>query len=1780
MKKLSGILGFILLIISALPLLQAEDITPAPRKSQSSNLLPDGRTLLLGGFESATRPVPMGDAWIVTAPAPGSTSGQFQKLPVSLNVARAGHTATVLPDGTIFIFGGVGVDGQVVTTAELFNTNTQTFSALTDVLAVPRAFHTATLLTDGTLLLAGGIETGAVFPDDVQLWDFHTRRALSQHALLLTPREGHSAILLSDGAVRVTGGTDHFGRPVVIDEIYDPVTKRFRYANQFEMREGPDSDPLAVAASNPESGATQVPIQTMIALRFTHLLSIPTVNAANFSLVGPDNTPVAAKVTAAENGRLAFVLPDAPLKTGATYTLRIANATGIAGNALGDVFISFTTEGAPTDGAGSEDGPGSASISKFQQLPALRAAPGQTALAGQVLKLNGWPLPHVTLEIDGQKVQSDDTGRFLMKGLTAGHHVMWIDGATANRPDAEYGVYEVGVTIVAGKTSVLSYTIWMTKLDMAHAVTIASPTTKETVITNPNLPGLELHIPADTVITDRFGKVVHRVSITPVPVDKPPFFLPAGVQVPIYFTVQPGGAYLKVQGAGPKGARLVYPNGSKLAPGTPFSFWNYDADARGWYVYGAGRVALDGRNIQPDPGVVIYEFTGAMVGSEDGTKQACLAGKCPAKADPVSLSSGDFTYTKTDLVVPDTIPLSLTRTYAANDSLSRSFGVGATDPYNMYMIGDNTNYAYQELVLPGGARIRFDRVSPGTGFSTSLVYVHFSAQDPFYGAVLSWNPVLENGWPWALVTTDGTTYRFPDAFSETRQFCEAVTQITDRYGNTVKLDRTSLIATPGCALTKITSPHGRFITFTNDTSGRITQAQDNLGRTVSYTYDPGGRLATVTDVAGGVTSYTYDDQNRMLTIKDARGIVYLTNQYDSAGRVVEQTDGDGGTYVFNWTPIPNPVQSHWFVSSGPGGGGGGATFNVVNSGCFDGVAYNRNSSACQEGYLPLAQQVDVTDPRGYVERVKFNSAGYTSSDTRALGQPEEQTVTYQYYSDNLVQSVTDALGRTTSFTYDGYGHPTSITQLSGTANAVTSTMAYNSIFHQITSVTDPLGHTSTFSYDQLGNMMTSSDPLGHQNTFAYDGIGRPVSVQDALGNAMQFGYYGGDLVTVADPLGNVSTQFVDAAGRVISASDALGNVAKYQYNSLNLLTQTTDAQGNNTSFSYDANGNLLSLTDGASHTTSYTYDNRDHALTRTDPLNRRESFSYDANGNLASATDRKGQVRAFTYDGLNRTTLAGFGVVVSGGTTSYESTVAYTYDAGNRLTRAVDSVGGAITESYDGLDRLTSETTSLGSISYGYDAAGRQTTAQVAGQSQVSYTYDNANRLTQIAQSNSTTGFSYDNANRRTSLTLPNGVTVSYGYDNDSRLAGITYQFGPTTLGNLSYSYDSLGRRTQIGGSFARTGLPGAIGPTAYDAANELTNWNGTGISYDANGNMLSDGNNSFTWNARDQVATLNSVSLQYDAFGRRTKNASGASFLYNGANAIQELSASTVTANLLSGGVDEVSTRSDSSGSFTQLKDALGNTIALVDSSGTVQTAYSYDPFGGTTVSGSSNANEFQYTGRENEGNGLYFYRARYYSPLLGRFISQDPMGFAASGPNLYAYVANDPINFSDPMGLSRDCFTTICGGLPKAPSVAGRKDFCWWCSFTTHFFSDFSLDGPNGQPLCIKVYGESVVEEFNPYRYDDAKVFEEYTNAGLEASAGSFAVEAVNYSLSRGLVVPLRSPVVRGLLARSETIGKVGTGVGLFIADVKLAKALDEVVGTRLKGGCYASFRSQGDQ
>jgi RHS repeat-associated protein len=211
--------------------------------------------------------------------------------------------------------------------------------------------------------------------------------------------------------------------------------------------------------------------------------------------------------------------------------------------------------------------------------------------------------------------------------------------------------------------------------------------------------------------------------------------------------------------------------------------------------------------------------------------------------------------------------------------------------------------------------------------------------------------------------------------------------------------------------------------------------------------------------------------------------------------------------------------------------------------------------------------------------------------------------------------------------------------------------------------------------------------------------------------------------------------------------------------------------------------------------------------------------------------------------------------------------------------------------------------------------------------------------------------------------------------------------------------------------------------------------------------------------NARNQLVGISgpnvNASFVYDGLGRREKktiNGNLTEFLFDGLNPVQETSGVSVTANILPGlAIDEFLIRTDIAAGATSsfLTDALGSAVALTDSTGAVQTEYTYEPFGKTSTTGAANSSSYQYTGRENDATGLNYYRARYYQPQLQRFISEDPIGFAAGDPNLFGYAGNSPTNYRDPTGnfvptaavVGVLCATGAVTGAYAYSQLSGRK-------------------------------------------------------------------------------------------------------------------------------------------
>ncbi len=390
------------------------------------------------------------------------------------------------------------------------------------------------------------------------------------------------------------------------------------------------------------------------------------------------------------------------------------------------------------------------------------------------------------------------------------------------------------------------------------------------------------------------------------------------------------------------------------------------------------------------------------------------------------------------------------------------------------------------------------------------------------------------------------------------------------------------------------------------------------------------------------------------------------------------------------------------------------------------------------------------------------------------------------------------------------------------------------------------------------------------------------------------------------------------------------------------------------------------------------------------------------------------------------------------GATYPDATVSFGYDAIGRLTSVSDSVGGTITWTYDtvsgGHHPRVQETTTPGTVTVEYDEIGRRLKLSATGQTDVTYTYDKNSRLKTVTQGSQTVTLAYDDAGRRTSLTYPNGVVTSYGYDNASRLLSIDHIKTPTTIEALGYQNDAAGNRSKLTRANAAASLiPQAVSNTAFDAANEQTRFNSasTNLVYDNNGNLTSFtdalGTTTYTWNARNRLTAISGPSLSasfvYDGLGRRTSktiNSTTTGFWYDGADVFAELSGSTPTAIYIrSLNIDEPFIRKQSSGDEFYQTDALGSALALTDSTGSSGTTYTYEPFGKTTKTGTS-SNAFEYTGREEDGTGLLYYRARYYRPQIQRFLGEDPLELDSGDTNLYGYVRNNPMNLIDPTGLT----------------------------------------------------------------------------------------------------------------------------------------------------------------
>jgi RHS repeat-associated protein len=872
----------------------------------------------------------------------------------------------------------------------------------------------------------------------------------------------------------------------------------------------------------------------------------------------------------------------------------------------------------------------------------------------------------------------------------------------------------------------------------------------------------------------------------------------------------------------------------------------------------------------------------------------------------------------------------------------------------------DVNTSVRRLVMPGNARYEFVRDSDGRFRNRS--------HPRFRGAAIELEP---DGVP-TLRFTSGTLWRFGGGWvgrgrAQPIAGLNLLIEQRDRHDNTLTITRD-----PNGGVSVLTQSDGRTIVFTTSllapddpTSARLTEVRDALGRTVHYRYDPTSRrLQSVIDAIGGETRYAYDAEGRIVSIRDQKGVTYVTNDYDAAGRVRAQTMADGGVWRYAYE---GPAGAHTLVR--------------------------------------------VTNPRGHTTTYRLGAGSRAEEVIDALG----QSTRAERNPNGLASVITDAGGRATRIDYDGELRPRVVADRGGNGWS----LGYASGPGDLETITDPLGNVTRFEYDAARNLRARVNPEGDRLEFGYDARGAPTSVTDALGRTTTATYdAAGNVTSTRDPLGNITEFEHDAGARLVKAIHPTGAVTRWFHDALNRVTHIVDANGGVSTFTYDAKGSLLAFRDARGHTTSYTYDVMDRLRTRTDPLGRTKTFDYDFNGNVVRTTDANGQATEHEYDALNRRVRTRH---------ADGSVIEYVYDALGRLIHVTDTDGGSVLLTYDAQDRLVEETAAHGIVRYAYDRLGRRQSLTVEGSVATTYGYDRNSRLTTLSESRwGTATLEYFPTGRLQRRALPSGLAARYDYDETGRITHMLFEHPARgVLGELAYGYDAAGRRTSSSGNLAHTLLPEPTSIASYDAANQQLLFGDYTLTYDRTGKATSllgpDGLAVLVWDARDRLRNVTAadgtLSFAYDAFGRRTGRADNdavASYQYAGGDVVREARGTLELAYLRGLGADETLGQDG----LAYMIDGTRSTIAVVDDAGNIAQTFAYEPFGRAQSSGAADGVRYQFTGRERDTDWLYYYRVRYYSPPLGRFLQPDPLGLRGE-PNPYAYALNNPVDNLDPSGL-----------------------------------------------------------------------------------------------------------------------------------------------------------------
>jgi len=662
-----------------------------------------------------------------------------------------------------------------------------------------------------------------------------------------------------------------------------------------------------------------------------------------------------------------------------------------------------------------------------------------------------------------------------------------------------------------------------------------------------------------------------------------------------------------------------------------------------------------------------------------------------------------------------------------------------------------------------------------------------------------------------------------------------------------------------------TDPVGRVYKISS--TGQLQSIQDLNGNTLTiapsgvtssvnrvvipFLRDGSGRITQITDLNGNNYSYSYDASGNLQSVQYPGLTQAESYTYAADHSLLTQTDPRGNTST-----------SVYFSSANDGG-----------QSQLDGRLFS------------------FTDAAGNKWQYSYNLSTGTTTTTN----PDTGTVVRADDTLGNPLSVTDPLGRITTYQYDSKENLIKVIRPCGHASCIdttgsdTYTYGYDANGFQ-TSITDPLNHQSTKTYNSFGGVLTSTDAANtNTQTTSYDANFNPRSVTDLLNGA-------------STP---VSSSTFDASGNLLTSTDSNGKTTEFGYDPNGNLIQVIDAVNETIHLAYDPMDRMISRTDPLQNTTHFAYDALGRLQTKTDALQQLTQYTYDNNGNKTSETDPLGHTTSYQYDNMNRVTLITY-------PTSPATTRQFTYDfRGNKLTE-VDQSGKTTKYVYDLAGQLISTTYAFGTadagtLQYSYDLDGRVQTTTDERNNVTTNTYDAAGNLATVkdALTNVTT-YGYDADNRKTSVQDPNHNTMNYAYDARGRLKTVTYPIAPpaTQATTTQYTYDGVGR------VLTTTDQAGNVNTNTYDdvgrlisVKDALTTPNVTQYFYDLNGNLktLTDANghtttyqyDSLNRRIRRTLPLLQSETMAYDAAGNlHTKtdfNGKTTSYQYDQVNRLTE---------------------------------------------------------------------------------------------------------------------------------------------------------------------------------------------------------------------------------------------------------------------------------------------------